>query len=324
MKSVFATRYGGPEVLEIRDTSKPSPKKNEVLVKIHAAVVTATDNTARLGKPFISRLFTGLFKPKYIPGDLLSGIVEAAGSAVKAFKPGDIVFGFTDTTWGTHAEYRCLSEGHLVPKPETISHGEAASICDGGLTALPFLRDNGQIKKGMNILIIGAAGAVGTAAVQVAKHFGSTVTAVCSASNNDLVRELGADRTIDYTAEDYTRQDIQYDIVFDAVGKSRYTACKKILTSTGRYLTTVPTPGILFHMLATKLFSKKRAIMAATGLRKPAVKIRDLAYLKKMIAAGEYRSVVDRTYQLSEIVEAHRYVAAGHKKGNVVLEISKN
>lgn len=319
MKAVHCSRYGAPEVMSIREVPTPEPKAAEIQVKIHASVVSATDCTFRLGRPFISRLFTGLRRPKYIPGDLFAGTVASVGANTARFKPGDRVFGFTDTTFGAHAEYRCLPESNLSSLPAGLEFGAAAALCDGGLTALPFLRDTGRLQPGQKVLIIGASGAVGTAAVQLAKVPGAVVTGVCSANNTELVTALGADQVIDYTQTDYTQLDRKFDLIFDTVNKSSYTRCRRILTARGIYMTTAPRLSTPFTMLWTKLFSRRTSTMAATGLRKPADKLKDLEILKQLIAEGRYRSVIDRSYTPEEIVEAHRYVGAGHKKGNVIL-----
>jgi NADPH:quinone reductase-like Zn-dependent oxidoreductase len=324
MKAVVCNAYGGPEVLEIVEREKPTPGPKEVLIRIQASVVAPSDCAYRKGEPFMLRLFSGLSRPKSVPGDLFSGAVVAVGDGVTRFAVGDEVFGAAGTSYGCHAELLGLAEtAALVKKPPMIDHAAAVSLCDGGLTALPFLRDQARLEAGQRILIIGASGSVGTYAVQLAKHLGAHVTGVCSTRNLELVRGLGADAVIDYTAEDFTARDETYDAVFDAVAKSSYSSCKGILTPRGRYLTTVPSLGIMLQMLATKLFSRRRVRFAATGLNKPAQKIADLNYLLGLLGAGRLRPVIDRRYPLAEIVAAHHYVETGRKRGNVIIEVAE-
>lgn len=321
MKSVVYRKYGSPEVLELVDTPRPEPKVNEILIKIHASIVTPGDIAYRNGNPFVARLFSGLFKPKKeVLGSAFAGEVESVGEEVTRFKPGDQVYGSAGTDLGTYAEYIALPEdGAIAFKPANMSFDKAVGVCDGGLTSLPFLRDNGDIRKGQKILINGASGSVGSFAVQLAKHFGAEVTGVCSSGKMEMVRSLGADHVIDYTQEDFTNNSGAYDIIFDTVGKSSFSKCRRALKSNGIFLTTYPSLGILFQMLWTRVFSKKKAIFAATGLRPPGEKVRDLVNLKDLIEAGKIKSIVDRSYSMSQIVEAHRYVAKGHKTGNVVI-----
>jgi NADPH:quinone reductase-like Zn-dependent oxidoreductase len=323
MKAVICSKYGLPEVLQLKELEKPIPKDNEVLIKIHGAVVGATDTVMRKGKPFITRFFTGLTRPKNIPGDVLAGEIEAVGKNVTKFKIGDFVYGTTDTTTGAHAEYKCLPEdGALAIKPLNISYEEAAAVCDGGLAALPFLRDKAKIQGGQKVLINGASGSVGTFAIQLAKYYGAQVTGVCSTTNKELVKSLGANNVIDYKEENFTKNGQTYDIIFDAVGKSSFSKCKNSLTQTGIYLTTVPTPAVLFQMLFTSKSGGKKAVFTATGLRPASEKAKDLIFLKELIEAGNLKSVIDRSYSLEQIAEAHSYVEKGHKKGNVVISLA--
>jgi NADPH:quinone reductase-like Zn-dependent oxidoreductase len=274
----------------------------------------------RSGKPFVGRLFTGLTRPKSVPGDVLAGEVVAVGKDVTAFRPGDRVFGSSGTNMGALAEFNCLpQDAALALMPTNLDYAEAAAISDGGLTALPFLRDRGKIQKGQKVLINGASGAVGTAAVQLAKYFGAEVTAVCGPANLQLVRSIGADMVIDYTTQDFTASASSYDIIFDAVGKSSYAKCKGVLKEGGIYLTTMPTLPIMLRRLWPEALSSKHARFAATGLRAPAEKSKDLAFLKKLSEEGKLRPLIDKRYRLEEIAEAHRYVGKGHKKGNVVM-----
>ena len=326
MKAVICEKYGPPEVLKIKEVEKPEPKDNEVLIKIKATVTALPDCAFRKGSPFISRLFTGLTRPKYILGDVLSGVVEATGKDVKHFKNGDEIYGSSGTNFGTNAEYIVLSEDEAVTiKPINVSFGEAAAISEGTLTALPFLRDSGNIKskRGQKILINGASGGVGVYALQLAKYFGAEVTGVCSSNNLELVKSLGADYVIDYTKEDFTKTSDTYDIIFDAVGKSSFSKCKNSLKSNGVYLSTIPTLTLMFQMLITSSSKKRKAIFSATGLRKTIEKKNDLIFLKELIEAGKIKPVIDKIYPLEDIVEAHRYVEMGHKRGSVVINIEK-
>lgn len=314
-------KYGDPEVLQVSEVEKPIPGDNEVLIRIEATVVAPADCAFRKGSPFISRFFTGLIRPRKVPGDVLSGVIEMTGRKVSLFKEGDEIYGSSGTCFGTNAEYIILSEAEaLAIKPAKITFEEAAAISEGSLTALPFLRDNGKIKQGDKILIIGAAGGVGVYAVQLAKYMGAEVTAVCSLINHEMVKAIGADKVIDYTKEDYTKNREEYDIVFDAVSKSTFSKCKKILKPDGIYLGTIPSINIMLNMLRTSLFGSKKAVFAATGMRTPKEKKKDLEYLNGIVEEGKLQAVIDRTYPLEEIAKAHRYVETGHKKGSVVVK----
>ena len=323
MKAIVIAKYGPPEVLELRQVDKPFPKDNEVLIRIYATAVVATDPMFRKGDPFIGRFFTGLTKPKHaIPGDVAAGDIEAVGKDVTLYKTGDQVYAACAMTQGGQAEYICLPEdGPLAIKPINMSYEEAAGVPDGGLGALNFLRDAARIQSGQTILVNGASGSVGTYAVQLAIYFGAQVTGVCSTANVELVKSLGAHKVIDYTKNDFTRNRQSYDIIFDAVGKSSYSRCKNSLTQKGVYVTTVPMLDFLLGMLLTTKSRGKKAAFVAPGLRSSSEKARDLIFLKELIEAGKIRSVIDRRYPLEQIVEAHRYVEAGHKKGNVVITI---
>lgn len=323
MKAVLCEYYGGPEVLKLGNVEKPRPKHNEVLIRIYSTSVTAAHCAMRQGKPLFGRLIIGITKPKFsIPGTDLSGEIVEVGSDVTKFKVGDEVLAATDTGGGCYAEFICLAESDIiVAKPKNNDFNEAAAIIDGATTALSFLRDSAKIKKGQKILINGASGGIGTSAVQLAKYYGADVTAVCSKSNVQMVKELGADNVIDYTKDDFTKIDEKFDIVFDTVGKSTFLKCINLLNENGVYLSPVLSFSILFQMLFTSVFGKKKAIFSATGLRKPEVKIRDLEFLSGLMEEGKLKAVVDKKYKLEDIVEAHRYVELGHKKGNVVLSM---
>jgi NADPH:quinone reductase-like Zn-dependent oxidoreductase len=277
----------------------------------------------RTGDPFIGRFFNGLTKPNHsIPGDVLAGEIEAVGKDVTLYKTGDRVFAACAMTQGGQAEYICLPEnGPLAIKPTNMSYEEAAGVPDGGLGALNFMRDAARIQSGQTILINGASGSVGTYAVQLAIYFGTQVTGVCSTANVELVKSLGAHKVIDYTKEDFTRNGQTYDIIFDAVGKSSFSRCKNSLTQNGVYVTTVPMLDFLLGVLLTSKSRGKKAAFVAPGLRSSREKAQDLAFLKDLIEAGKIRSVIDRRYSLEQIVDAHRYVEEGHKKGNVVITV---
>lgn len=324
MRAILAAKYGGPDVLKIQEVEKPSPNDNEVLIRIESTVAAFPDCAFREGKPFISRLFTGLVKPKHIPGDVFAGVIESTGKAVSQFKAGDEVYGSSGSSFGTNAEYIALSEDEAIAaKPKNITYEEAAAISEGALTALPFLRDYGKIKKGQKVLINGASGGVGVSAVQLAKYFGADVTAVCGPKNIELVKSLGAERAIDYTKDDFTASGEKYDVIFDAVAKSSFSQCKKALSMGGIYLTTVPSAGIMISMLFTS-FSKRKAGFAATGLRKPSEKRKDLNLLSTIIEAGKLKAVIGRTFSLEQMADAHRYIETGHKRGNSVIVVSHN
>jgi NADPH:quinone reductase-like Zn-dependent oxidoreductase len=317
MKAIVYTRFGPPEVLHIQEVEKPTPKPNEVLIRIHATTVVKEDPDMRA-----SPGFNGLLKPRHpILGQELAGEVEAAGRSVTRFSPGDQVSGID--MFGAYAEYKCMPEnGALAIKPVNLSYEEAASVPNGALTALPFLRDKGNVHSGQTVLIYGASGSVGAAAVQLAKYFGAEVTGVCSTSNLEWVKSLGADQVIDYTQEDFTEDGRTFDVIFDTVGKRSFSECKGSLTDEGIYLATVPTPAIMLQALWSAKSGSKKVKFVAAGLRPAREKIKDLVFLTELIEAGKITAVIDRCYPLEQIVEAHRYVEQGHKKGNVVITVA--
>jgi NADPH:quinone reductase-like Zn-dependent oxidoreductase len=314
MKAIIYKKFGPPEVLQLEEVDKPSPNIDEVLIKIHASTVTKEEPGFRS-----SPGFNGFLKPKNpILGEELAGEIEAVGENVTRFKVGDRVYGID--WYGAHAEYKCMPQDKaLVHMPSNMSFEEAASVPNGAVTALPFLREAGEIQAEQKVLINGASGSVGTAAVQLAKHFGAEVTAVCSTGNMELVRSLGADDVVDYTREDFTQRSQIYDIIFDAVGKLTFSGSKDSLTHTGVYLTTVPTPGLMVRALLTRRGGGKKVRFMAAGLRSAEKKIDDLKYITALIEASQFRAVIDRSYPLEELAQAHRYVEGGHKKGNVVI-----
>jgi NADPH:quinone reductase-like Zn-dependent oxidoreductase len=318
MRAVVYDRYGAPDVLRLADVEHPVPKDDEVLVKIRATTVNRTECGLRSAKPFITRFFTGLRRPKRrILGMELAGEVEAVGPAVTEFEVGDHVFGVLGS--GAHAEFVCAPESApLARKPAGLSFEEAAAVCDGASLALACLRTADR-RKGQAILIYGASGSVGTAAVQLAKNFDADVTAVCNTKNLELVKSLGANEVIDYTREDFTRNGKLYDVIFDAVGKHSFRRCRGSLKPGGTYVET--DLGFLWHVpllaLLTRRIGDKRVKLGITRYTKE-----DVCVLKELIEAGRYKAVIDRTYPLEQAIEATRYVETGEKTGNVVLTVS--
>ena len=321
MKAIVFTKYGSPDVLQLKDVEKPTPKDNEVLIKVHATTVTLFDCwqrscTAPFGFGLLSRLASGLRKPRQpILGTELAGEVEAVGKDVEQFMKGDQIFGFTGSL-GAHAEYICMPEDGMVAiKPANMTYDEAAAVPQGALTALTFLR-KGNIQSGQKILIFGASGGVGTYAVQLAKYFGAEVTGVCSTKKLELVRSLGADNVIDYNKEDFTKSGETYDIIFDTIGKSPFSGSKRSLKKEGFYIFTTFGLPRLFRMLWLNMTSNKKAKIGILEER-----IEELIFLKELIEAGKLTSVIDRRYPLEQIAEAHRYVESGQKKGQVVINL---
>ena len=325
MKAIVCTQYGPPEVLELKEVEKPAPSDNEILVKVYATTVTAGDTRVRsftvpLSYWLLARIALGLRKPKKaIPGMIVAGEIESIGREVKRFKNGNQVYAYDITRLSAYAEYACVPENSVIAlKPSTVTYEEAAAIPFGGMTALHFLK-RGKIHSGQHVLIYGASGSVGTFAVQLAKYFGAEVTAVCSTTNVALVKSLGADTVIDYTKEDLTKSGETYDMIFDTVGKSSFSGCLRSLKKEGVYLQAFTTLALSARMRWTSMSSSKTLIGGTA-----APQTEDLVFLKELIEAGKIRPVIDRCYPLEQIVEAHRYVETGHKKGNVVITVAQN
>lgn len=322
LKAIVHSKYGPPDVLQLKEIEKPTPKKNEILVKIKATTVTVADIRSRsftVPPAFWlpARIALGFRQPKkQILGMELAGEVESVGKDVKLFKKGDQVFAACLVGFGSYAEYKCLPEdGPVTLKPSNITYEEAAAIPIGARTALHFL-GKANIQSGQKVLVYGASGSVGTYAVQIAKYLGANVTGVCSTTNIELVKSLGADRVVDYTTEDFSSIGETYDVIFEAVDKSSFSACMKSLKKDGTYINiTVPLPSA--HMLWTKLTTGKKIILSQNSPETPEA----LNFLKDLVEAGKLKVVIDRYYAFKEIVEAHSYVEKGHKKGNVVITV---
>ncbi len=320
MKSAHYPKYGPPEVVQIIEVDKPEPKANEVLIKVHATTVSSGEARVRASNfpPLFwlpGRLMLGIFKPRYVLGNEVAGVVEAVGSEVTRFQVGDAVFGGIGSKngMGAHAEYKCVPEDTpIVKKPESLSFGEAASIPFGMFTAMCFLKHKGDIQAGQQVLINGASGAVGTASVQLAKYYGAEVTGVCSAGNTKLVKSLGADHVIDYKTEDFTQGDKQYDLIFETIGASTYKTAKAVLKPEGKYLAAV----FGFGEIVAAIGNSKRVVCAVADEN-----IEDLAFFVELLEKSAIKPVVDRHYPFAEIVEAHRHVDTGRKRGNVVVDV---
>jgi len=313
MRAVVFRKYGTPDVLHVEEIERPTPKENEVLVKVEASTVTRSDTGLRSSEYFFARIFTGLLRPRRtIAGMEFAGVVEEVGAAVTEFRVGDEVFGIEA---GANAEYICVGEGGLLArKPTGMTFKEAAAVCDGALLALTCLKP--AERRGQSIVVYGASGSIGTAAVQLAKYFGADVTAVCNSKNVELMRSLGADEVVDYLNEDFTSSGKEYDVVFDSVGKHSFRRSRHSLKPGGIYISA--DLGFMWHVpilaLLTRWTGKKKARLAIGRYRKE-----DLLFLRELIEAGKYRAVIDRSYSLEDVVEATRYVETEEKTGNVVL-----
>ena len=313
------TSFGPPDVVQVVEKPVPALRRGDVLVKVHATTVTSAECAMRRGEPRWGRVVLGLRRPRprlRTLGLEVAGVVESAGSGVTRFRPGDQVFGFTGFSVGGHAEYvRLPAEGSLCRKPESVTFAEAAAAVDGATTALFFLRDRAGVRPGQRVLVNGASGSIGTYAVQLAKHLGAVVTAVCGPSNVELVRSLGADEVVDYTERDFTADLDTYDVVFDTVTKSSFRRSRRALRRGGKYL---PTTGLANHLWAWGTAFLGKRVVAGMSVDKRAA----LPFVSALLESGELRVVIDRTYPLSDIAAAHRYVDAGHKRGNVVIAVT--
>jgi NADPH:quinone reductase-like Zn-dependent oxidoreductase len=316
MKAVVCDRYGPPEVLRLDDVERPVPGPDQVLIRICATTVNRSDTETRRGSPPVARLLTGLRRPRHrILGSELAGVVEAAGPAVTEFSAGDEVFGVKAWTFGAHAEFVCMPESAaLAHKPAGVGFEEAAAVCDGVILALMGLRP-AEVRKGRSILVYGASGSIGTAAVQLSRYFDADVTAVCGTKNLELVRSLGADQVIDYTREDFTANGQTYDVIFDAVGKHSFRRCRDSLNPGGVYLATDHLSNLLLAQWTR--FGNKKVLFPIP----PRYTKRDVLFLKGLMEAGQYRAVIDRRYPLADVVQASRYVDTEQKTGNVVLTV---
>lgn len=323
MKAIIYTKYGPPDVLQLKEVEKPVPKDNEILMRVNATTVNRTDCATIRAIPFFLRIITGLFKPgKQTPGTEFAGMIEAVGKNVSSLKVGDKVFGFDDTGSKSHAQYMTISEDKALTIPENITYEQAAASSEGAHYAYNFI-NKVKLASGQNVLVNGATGAIGSAAVQLLKYFGVDVTAVCATNNIELVKSLGASRVIDYTKEDFTNDNQKYDYVFDTVGKSSFFRCYRLLKPGGIYISS--DLGYLAQNIFLPLITPM--IKSLTGNKRTVgpfpVKVREsLLLVRKLVEEGKFKAVIDREYPLEQIVEAYRYVEKGHKKGNVVIVVA--
>jgi NADPH:quinone reductase-like Zn-dependent oxidoreductase len=321
MRAAVRSRYGPPEVVRVGEVEKPAVKDDEVLVKVHATTVNRTDCGVRAAKPFLYRLFVGLRRPRLtVLGNEFAGEVEAVGGGVTSFAPGDMVFGFSPSTFGAHAEYMAVPErGSVATMPANLSYEEAAPGTEGAHYALSGIR-SARAEAGQDVLVYGATGALGSAAVPLLVSLGAKVTAVCAGAHKDLVMGLGAERVIDYTTEDFTRDTQTYDLVMDAVGKSSFARCRRLLKPRGIYLSTDlgPLSQNPIMALVTPLFGGRKVVFPIPTRRDPAAVMR---YLTDLLESGAFKPVIDRRYRLDQIVEAYRYVETGQKVGSVIITV---
>jgi NADPH:quinone reductase-like Zn-dependent oxidoreductase len=320
MRAVVNTKYGSPDVVKLREVDKPIPKDSEVLIKVYATTVNRTDCGFRSAEYFISRFFSGLFRPKFKTlGNEFAGVIEAIGKNVTSFNIGDKVFGFSGIKFGAHAEYITIAENEpITTMPSNLTFEEAAPITEGGHYALCDIRA-ANVKSGQNVLIYGASGAIGSAAVQLTKYFGAKVTAVCNTKNVELLQSLGADQVIDYTTQDFTKTEQLFDFVFDSVGKSSFGQCKPLLNNKGIYISTElgKKSENIFLALFTPILGGKKVLFPI-----PKISKEDVILLKELVESGQYKPVIDRKYSLEQIVEAYKYVETGQKTGNVVITMT--
>lgn len=319
MKAIVYTRYGPPEVAQLKEMARPVPKDNEILIKVTATTVNRTDCGFRSASYFVSRFWSGLFRPKIpVLGCEFSGIIEVAGSGVTDFKVGDKVFGYDDSRFGGHSEYKVMAASDAVCHvPDNLDLYQAAALTEGAHYALCDIRA-AKVEAGQDVLVYGASGAIGSAAVQLLKHFGARVTAVCNSKNVLLVKSLGADTVIDYQTEDFTKTSARFHFIFDAVGKTSFKVCKKLLTEKGQYVSTElgKNGENIFLALFTPLAGGKKVLFPV-----PSIQQEDLMFFKQLVEKGEFRPVIDRYYLLDELVEAYRYVETGQKTGNVIIKV---
>jgi len=322
MKAIVYTRYGPPDVLQLREVEKPVQKDNEVLIRVHATTVNRTDCATIRAKPFFMRIGTGLFKPKkQIPGTEFAGEVESVGKSVSSLKAGDKVFGFDDEGSGAHAEFMTIKEDNVIIMPDDLSYEQAAGSFEGAHYAYNFI-NKVDLKKGQNVLVNGATGAIGSAAVQLLKYFDVNVTAVCATKNIELVKSLGAGKVIDYTKEDFTKDEQKYDFVFDCVGKSSFFKCKHLLEPRGIYISSdlgYMAQNIFLPLITPiikPMIGNKKTIFPT-----PTDTGGSILLIKSLIEQGKFKAVIDREFPLEQIVEAYKYVEKGHKKGNVVIMV---
>jgi len=322
MKAIVCTKYGPPEVLQLKEVEKPTPKDNEVLIKVHASTVNRTDCAILRAEPFIIRFSTGIFKPsKLILGTEFAGIIEEVGKNVSSYQVGDRVFGFDDIGSGSHAQYMTIGEDKaLTTIPKDITYEQAAASTEGAHYAYNFIKKV-NLKSGQKVLVNGATGAIGSAAVQFLKYFGANITAVCGTKNIELVKSLGADKVIDYVKEDFTKDNQKYHYIFDAVGKSSFAKCKPLLQPGGVYMSSelgFMAQNIFFALVTAIIGNKKVIFPIPTDLKG------SILFIKMLIEKGKFKTVIDRKYPLEQIVEAYRYVEKGQKVGNVVITVEHN
>jgi NADPH:quinone reductase-like Zn-dependent oxidoreductase len=319
MKAVIHTKYGPPEVAQLMDVAKPEPKDNEILIKIYASTVNRTDAGFRSAEYFVSRFWSGLFRPKHQTlGCEFAGVIEEIGTNVTNFKKGDKVFGYNDVSFGGHAEFITIGENDAVTiMPNNFTFAQSAPMSEGVHYALNDILVS-KITKGQNVLVNGATGAIGSAAVQLLKHFGTNVTAVCNTKNVEMVKSLGADLVIDYETQDFTKTENKFHFIFDAVGKSSFGQCKPLLTEKGIYISTElgKNGENIYLAILTPILGGKKVLFPI-----PTIKKEDLIFFKELAEKGEFKPVIDRTYNLDQIVEAYKYVETGQKTGNVVIKV---
>jgi NADPH:quinone reductase-like Zn-dependent oxidoreductase len=322
MKAIVCPKYGPPEVLQFKEVNKPFPKNNELLIRVYTVFVGIEDLMQRKGKPYFGRFFVGLAKPrKPILGTEFAGEIEAVGENVKLFKKGDEVFGVTGAGFGCYAEYLCMPEaGLLSVKPTNMTNQEAAPIC-AALAAWNLLKAVANIQSGQKVLIYGASGRIGLAAVQIAKIFGAEITGVCSSSNLELVKSIGADNVIDNTEEDFTKNGLTFDVILDVSGEPSSLQFKNSLNKRGFYITTYPTISILFQNFWTSIFNAKKVVFSATAFKPVSERLAFLKELLKLFKEGKLKTIIDQSFKLEQMVEAHRYIEKGLERGNVVVNI---